>query len=591
MSINILTIKDGNHYFGELVYDTDLDEIYFKSINGKVKKVTMSSRVMKSLDRPPTGDVVLYNDGFRFITGIDGRDGEPGPQGKRGRPGPEGSVGPIGPQGARGYDGDRGPQGPEGQPGPVGPEGRSINFMGPWTTKRTFRRNDLVTSSMDGSLYICMKNITNGTLDPINDKNNWSLFFGGSFRFVGVWEEGSSYNKNSAVIYSMGLYICKKDLQTSRYKPDENKDQWELLFSPDMLGIQYNLEKIQKLGKELGGFIGDCSPLNHRGTWKKDKKYLPRDIVLDTTDNRIMYICKKEISSKIPPSKDDDNWSVFDDTSMVFKGGWKKETRYNRNTVVLYVGGLYISKNLIYGSELSPDKDEKNWMVLMEPIDSRRRLAGPIKKTEDKKEEPIFMSLLTNGSCCYYYDLDKRVSVYDVDRCDNHTSLDKTNIFDFLVFDIDSLLKIIPVGLVVKNGSFYDFIDSGTSIHIVKSGYYRITYNLTYHGSVYGVQTMIITSDDLADEEKKLLIDYSINKSNNRPFKDIRDDNEYTYPDTVEDVTNCVNHSFIYPVKDKEGSNEVSQKIMFALRFSKRDQNKRIFLHPRKTWITIEKVG
>ena len=58
--------------------------------------------------------------GGKGPAGIQGPQGE---KGEKGEQGAQGETGPIGPQGPQGEQGPAGPQGPQGEPGPVGPQG------------------------------------------------------------------------------------------------------------------------------------------------------------------------------------------------------------------------------------------------------------------------------------------------------------------------------------------------------------------------------------------------------------------------------------------------------------------------------------
>lgn len=59
----------------------------------------------------------------RVAPGLDGEDGEQGPQGEQGPAGPQGEQGPEGEQGPIGPQGEQGPVGPQGETGDVGPVG------------------------------------------------------------------------------------------------------------------------------------------------------------------------------------------------------------------------------------------------------------------------------------------------------------------------------------------------------------------------------------------------------------------------------------------------------------------------------------
>ena len=51
------------------------------------------------------------------------------------------------------------------------------------------------------------------------------------------------------------------------------------------------------------------------------------------------------------------------------------------------------------------------------------------------------------------------------------------------------------------------------------------------------------------------------------------------------DNINYINHSFIIPIKKSE------YNLSLGIKFNKRNVNKTIFIHPIKTFLTIEKIN
>ena len=63
----------------------------------------------------------MFETSLSVAIGVEGPQGEPGPQGPMGLTGP---AGPAGPQGPIGFTGPAGPAGPQGPTGPTGPTGQ-----------------------------------------------------------------------------------------------------------------------------------------------------------------------------------------------------------------------------------------------------------------------------------------------------------------------------------------------------------------------------------------------------------------------------------------------------------------------------------
>jgi len=79
-----------------------------------------------------------------------------------------------GPRGQRGKIGDRGPQGlvgPNGPPGDPGRDGESFKFVGGFRPGASYNKGDIVTSR-NGSLYVSLKDNNTALLD---DKSAWEL--------------------------------------------------------------------------------------------------------------------------------------------------------------------------------------------------------------------------------------------------------------------------------------------------------------------------------------------------------------------------------------------------------------------------------
>lgn len=134
------------------------------------------------------------------------------------------------------------------------------------------------------------------------------------FRFVGEFEPGKHYKKNSVVTTGMTTYISKRHTSS----PDlESENDWHIFL--DFRHIQENfdelIDELRRLVKESQELLDELSSYEHVGTWKENEKYNRNKEVLykgSTYRSLIDYNDKT-------PNNDGTNWQLI--ASRGDKGG------------------------------------------------------------------------------------------------------------------------------------------------------------------------------------------------------------------------------------------------------------------------------
>jgi len=228
-----------------------------------------------------------------------------------------------------------------------------------------------------------------------------------------------------------------------------------------------------------------------------------------------------------------------------YKGNWI-ETSYSINDLVLHNKKMYIS--LINNNTTSINSS--NWKQLTENIDIIR---------------PMYYSIFLNGSCCHYYD--ENISKIDSSRCIyKHKNPNESDLYECRKIEIDGEDEIIvPLSYIKKcTKNYFRYNENTKNVIILKPGLYRLTYNIAYHGTIYDVNSMISTLDKL----DPILLSMS---------------NNVNYVKMHETVKN-INHTFILPLKQET-------QLLLILKFMKHNHDKMIWIHPVRTWMSIEKIN
>jgi hypothetical protein len=163
--------------------------------------------------------------------------------------------------------------------------------------------------------------------------------------------------------------------------------------------------------------------------------------------------------------------------------------------------------------------------------------------------------------------------------------------------------EVIPLNLIGKNtGQSYDYIDGNNAVYIINPGLYRITYNITYHGSIYDfISTVRMTDESDPDNKKELNhVMHSYNISRNRPYEeydnndDKSKDKKYTSMKNIDRYTKIINHSFYLLDKKRDDLDDpmnVSYKLSLCMKKYSKNVGKKLYIHPITTWMCVEKVS
>lgn len=426
------------------------------------------------------------------------------------------------------------------------------NFKGNWKEDVKYHRDDIVVS--DDNVYICTRNtITN----PNVNVQNWKLLNNGTYAYTGEWSKSKIYTQNNLVISNQNLYFATCDINnTNNIIPNKSMGQWKSI-------IDNNYD----------------NKIKFKGDWKPTL-YTTNDIVKDNKDYDDIYICinKDTFKSTLPPSEDFNNWVHIFGNNFVYRGQWDANDIYKINHTIINPDdkSLYISKNN-NESNFLPHEDNNKWELILQNNGN--------SNTNNTYSPITFFSLYTNSSCCIKQDDTSDLSYFDFDNCLNgHKSIDESNMYDFTVIKMEDNAKLYPIDccMIKKTDlDYYEYNDIDKTILIYKDGFYKMTYNVVYHGSVYDVITKILIKNDNKWEE----LIHGTNKDYNRHLSDSRQDICYEKPDSIDDVFRCINHTFPFSVKNGQ------KEIKFLIKINDYNTNKKMFIHPLKTWINIEYVN
>lgn len=327
------------------------------------------------------------------------------------------------------------------------------------------------------------------------------------------------------------------------------------------------------------------------GVWSINKSYEKNSFIQDSIDYPCIYICKvshmSSVNSRLPHD-DNFHWGLVIPSSFMFRGEWNSNTQYKVNHSVAdpINENIYVCKKVCKGISTN---NFDYWDLF---VDKNVNLEEPLIIPEFETpslfvtEIPAFFGVFTNGTCCYKYEQSLGISVFNKKCPNNHKSPNVSTIYNTLRIDYKKDILVIPTYLIAKNNlKYYDF-NSDNFIVIKEPGYYRITYNLSYHGSIFDIISGVSTIDNNNID----FIPYSISKSINRYINDEKNENYYDYndnnPDILMELAKNINHSFYLPVKHKK-----PYIISLAIKINKNNVNKTLYIHPVKTWLCIDRIG
>ena len=371
--------------------------------------------------------------------------------------------------------------------------------------------------------------------------------------------------------------------------------------------VYYDIEEERIYFKSINGKVRcltDKNPkkipntINYKNLWTEEKVYEVNDVVKDASDYNNLYICVKGGKSDIYP-KNNDSWDFFLGNQFIFRGLWDHEQEYSLNHCVIDKTdrSLYIAKNRIK-SNVPPSGDD-NWDIFFcsywikpttsfvdTPIQSAPNTliqSTPTVQPDVLRPDVIrpdvlpsnFMGIFTNGHCCCHYDALTGLSVFS--PCENHKSPEESNMYNNFTIKVNKIITALPLSLIAQNNTkYYDYdIDNGM-VYVKEPGFYKITYNITYHGSIYDVKSKVSII-----RNKPEPIMYSNNSHVNRQLTDQIIDKYYLENEQLRHI----NHTFFLPIKDGNAG------LMLNIKLNEYNTGKIIFIHPIQTWMVIEKLS
>lgn len=268
--------------------------------------------------------------------------------------------------------------------------------------------------------------------------------------------------------------------------------------------------------------------------WKEDVEYKQDDLVIY---NNSLYLCLQS-NIKISPS-DTTYWQVLIRSQPPYKGIWNSVGYYKSGDIVKYNKIFYISK-----------KESINQKPILEDY------------------WDIFFGQKNNLLLVIFDETYGLVPRENIDEPYN-------------THEVKSPVEYVRLNSVrYLDESYYKLLDNRCVMFIV-DGIYRITYNVTYNGTIKDVQSLawINAGNNGHDEDK--VIQYSIHRSINTTLQD----KEYNREDDDEDENvNVINHTFIFPAKKE-------YKFYLGFKFAKYNIGLVFNLHYRTTWLSIERIG
>jgi len=367
------------------------------------------------------------------------------------------------------------------------------------------------------------------------------------------------------------------------------------------------MDKDNKICPIISEKENNASNIEFFGLWHKDLIYNKNCIIRDQFDFDSIYIALNTHHSMRPPNDDLDNWVLLMPSGFTFRGKWTEDETYKHNHCVLddISNELYICKKTLCKGVIT--SDNSTWVLFMPTLNDNLQKGSlwtlPNESTsgESLNESLIeskilsdesysntvrtnvsFFSIFTTESCCYQYNERSGVSVFNQNKCPHkHDSPELSNMYDFKRIKCHETFIKLPLPMITKNDSeYFDYNNETGGIIIKQQGYYRITYMITYHGSIYDMISSVYNIDES--------ILYSVNKSINRSRNDVTLDTYYDYSgnddERTDDLMRCINHSFYLPVKNDD------VELILTLKLNKHNKNKILYIHPIQTWMTIDKI-
>lgn len=418
----------------------------------------------------------------------------------------------------------------------------------------------------------CCNNIVHGCINKVSEQSEDNI------KILNV----ISHNN---IVHGIIYYDVYKDMLY--FKNKKNVD-YELFSSSRNISIPEITPKI------VPPIIQSAKPFNFRGKWNIGDRYNKNDIVSHPDTNDLL-IARENINNNIDPLQNN-NWMIIlpypkineeqnqeinifeekenndlkSDISDILRV-WNSNTTYVKGSCVVYDSIIY--KCVKSNKNSIPTENLSDWNQMCKVDKS------------NLYNVPIFYGILVSNDSKYTLDKQKKISIVDeqTESISEEKIKSDADLFQDIEFELvmkdckenqdckkfDGLK--IPINFVGKNNvDYYDYISASKNFFIIKSGYYRITYNIVFIGNFNEVKTYVNMNWGNRKENSEQVC-ASIKYESCFPGK-------YKY----------INHTFPLPVS-KPGNNRID--LMCTLITYSNDAKQKIKLIPVNTWINVELIS
>lgn len=211
-----------------------------------------------------------------------------------------------------------------------------IQYLGDWTTDRTFKVNDIV--KYGAYLYKC--HTQHDSLNALFDETKWEIFCPG-LEYQTNWSDQFLYRVGDIVRHGGYLYVAKTFSLASEptYEQGSTNSDWSLLFEGSRI----------------------------QGEWSPSLSYLPGDIVRRGAN---LYIAITQVPIGQDTDLLDDGSTLNSDywkevnTSVIWRSNWILDEQYVLGDVVVWRGASYkcVAKHT---ADLAkrPDNDDGSFWI------------------------------------------------------------------------------------------------------------------------------------------------------------------------------------------------------------------------------------
>lgn len=294
------------------------------------------------------------------------------------------------------------------------------------------------------------------------------------------------------------------------------------------------------------------------------------------------------------------------ESKILYQGVWSKDVFYEANELVHDPednNRLYICIKT-HQSEVNPREDAKYWRLICSGTSQDNILKKYVKEQSTQETQSIFLpsesmpnvkndvsyvyAMMTNRLCCIKYNEDSGTTEM-VDSCQNkHTRSESDSVRDTRRIEVTKGMTLnIPINYVIRReGSFVGYNNEVKNIIINKSGFYKITYNITYYGSISSVVSRVALLNISSDRGG--IVQQSVHRSINRVGQ-LDDDEFYEDINNENDIIQTINHT-CYTEVDISKFDDYACRVVLTSTFGDKSIGKSLYLLPIRTWLKVKKI-